>query len=326
MLLYFIFFMIRCLDIKNKSHKMKILKILTLTLLASQSLADTLPTYTVDIMESELSLYSRVINDDFSNKNKEDLLTVPKYIIDSYLNKKTFPSESDLNIIGSKYNIPNGLLYAMFWKESEYKCNKTSNKAAKGCFQFISLTAKKMGILSKNYDYRSHPWISADAAARYLLWNFKFLNLSNYEDPEQWKFAVAAYNAGPNKIKQDYGLTIPFYTETQYYVDDIIGYVTGDKYIVKPGDLIGHIAKNYKLNLATFRLLNGKVSNKNLQKGAFVTIKKPIKFYKYIVQPGDTLTHISDLTGVSIQMIGQTNSIRLLSDISKGQVLYLPLF
>jgi LysM repeat protein len=305
---------------------MKILKILTITLLASQSIADTLPTYTINIMEPELSLYSSIINENFSQKIKEDLLVVPKYIIDSYLNKKTYPSESDLNIIGNKYNIPNGLLYAMFWKESEYKCNKTSNKAAKGCFQFIPTTAIKMGLLNKNHDYTANPWISADAAARYLLWNFKFLNLTNKEDPEQWKFAVAAYNAGPNKIKQDYGLTIPLYTETQYYVEDIIGYVIGDKHIVKHGDLIGDIARKHSLHLATFRLLNGKVTNKKLKKGAFLTIKKPIKFYRYIVQYGDTVTHISDITGVSIQMIGQTNAIKLLSNISKGQVLYLPLF
>lgn len=305
---------------------MKILKSLTLALLASQSLAGGLPTYTVSSLESELSLFSSITIEDFSDKSKEDLLLVPKYIIESHLYDKTFPTELDLNIIGNKYNLPNGLLYAMFWKESQYQCNKGSEKGAEGCFQFRPLTAKKMGILTNDYDYRSNPWISADAAARYLLWNFKFLNLNNHKNPENWKFAVAAYNAGPNKIKQDHGLRIPLYTETQYYVEDIIGYVTGDKYIVQPGDLIGKIAKSYNLHLATFRLLNGKVTNKNLQKGSFVTIKKPRKFYRYIVQPGDSITQISELTGVSIQMIGQTNDIKLLSNIDSGQVLYLPLF
>lgn len=300
------------------------LRVLLLVLFSGKAISGTLP-FEINELETELSFFNIAI-ENFDKKEKKDLLRVPRYILEKYLYNKSFPTEADLNIIGSKYDLPNGLLYAMFWKESQYKCNTESDKGAEGCFQFRTVTAKKMGLLTKDYDYRSNPWISADAAARYLAWNFEFLNLQNPSNPENWKYAVAAYNAGPNKIKQDKGLKIPLYTETQYYVEDIIGYILGDKYIVQYGDLIENISKDHNLHLATFRLLNGKVTNNRLQKGSFVTIKAPKKFYRYIVQPGDSMTRISQLTGVSIQTIGQTNNIKLLSNIESGQVLYLPLF
>jgi LysM repeat protein len=273
---------------------------------------------------TNFSYYNKI--DLTPSKSLKDITTLPPSIIEEYLSKESFPNEDDLNEISRRYDIPDGLLFAMFWKESQFTCNSSSEKGASGCFQFRPLTAKKMGILSDHHDYRTHPWISADAAARYLTWNFKFLGLKNTRNTEEWKFAVAAYNAGPNRIKTSSGLRIPLFTETQYYVEDIIGYIEGDKHIVKPGDLIESIAKNNQLHLATFRLLNGKISNKTIQKGSFVTIKEPIKFYRYTVQPGDNLVKIAALTGVSIQIIGQTNNIKLLTSIESGQTLYLPLF
>lgn len=306
---------------------MKILNILILLLISQQSISQQLPTYIKDNYNqiSKPGGFDITV-EEFKNHDKKDLLNIPSHILKNYIDNEDFPTEYDLNLIGSEYGLPLGLLYAMFWKESQYRCNKVSEKNASGCFQFRPLTAKKMGILSEDYDYRSNPWISADAAARYLAWNFKYLKLTNPKNPENWKFAVAAYNAGPNKINKEGGLKIPLYTETQYYVEDIIGYSLGEKHIVQDGDLVEKISEEHNLHISTFRLLNGKVTNRVLQKGSFVTIKEPIKFYKYIVQPGDSISQISSLTGISIQLIGQTNNIKLLNSIESGQVLYLPLF
>ena len=204
---------------------MKILKFLIPILISSFTYSEPFPTYFEKYEESDLKIsFYDIVVEEFKILNK-DLKLIPRYIMEDYLYSTEFPTEEDLNKIGQRYHLPEGLLFAMFWKESQYKCNKESEKGADGCFQFIKGTAIKMGLLTDDYDYRANPWISADAAARYLAWNFKFLNLSNPKNPENWKFAVAAYNAGPNKIKHDKGLRIPLYTETQYYVEDIIGYV-----------------------------------------------------------------------------------------------------
>lgn len=257
--------------------------------------------------------------------NIKEIYSIPRYI-SIYSKYKKMPTEHDLNIIGSKYNIPNGLLYAMFWKESQFSCNKKSHKNAYGCFQFLYGTAKKMKIVGDNFDFRNNPWISADAAARYLYWNFNFLGLKNYNNIENWKYAVAAYNAGPNKVKTKNGLKIPLYTETQYYVDDIIGYVKGRKHIVKHGDLMHNISDKYSIHENTLKIINGNINNSTLMKGDFINIKEPIKIYKYRIKSGDNILSISSVTGIDPSTIGKTNKLHSLRNIKIGDTIYLPIY
>lgn len=270
-----------------------------------------------------ISYYNQITTNNFNNIQK--IHEIPRYI-KLYKEYKKKPTKNDLDIIGSKYHIPNGLLYAMFWKESQFSCNKQSHKNAYGCFQFIYHTAKKMGIVGDNFDYRDNPWISADAAARYLYWNFKFLGFTDYNDLEKWKYAVAAYNAGPYKVKINDTIKIPMYTETQYYVEDIIGYVKGTKHIVQEGDLMHNISKTYSIHPNTLKIINGNISNETLKKGEFINIKNPIKIYKYKIQSGDNISKIASITGVEPSFIGKVNKLQSLTKIKTGETIYLPIY
>ena len=174
------------------------------------------------------------------NKRKiKELSDVPRYI-KRFANVGDMPTERDLNYIGRKYDLPDGLLYAMFWKETHYKCNVKSSANAYGCFQFQYWSAKEVNLIGKigkrDYDYRTNPWIAADAAARYLKIIQYKLNLANSKDPHSIALMLAGYNAGIGKIRRDGNkLNPPMYTETQYYIEDILGYVEGNRHIGQRG-------------------------------------------------------------------------------------------
>lgn len=275
-----------------------------------------------------LSYYNDSESYIIENKKSFDFNSIkrlPSYILE-YKNIKRYPTEEELNYIGRKYQIPDGILYAMLWKESQYSCHSKSSKGAYGCFQFKRETAIKMNIIGKKYDYRNNPWISADAAARYLVWNFNYLELKNYNDLNNWEYVLAAYNAGPNKVKQKNILKIPLYTETQYYIEDIIGYAKGDKYIVKNGDLMHEIAEISFLDVETLSVINGNLSNKKLKIGSFLNIKKPKEISKYMIKNGDSLLKVASLNNTTIQHLGKFNNISSLKNIKEGEILYIPIY
>jgi LysM repeat protein len=261
------------------------------------------------------------------NDNYNEYKFINSTLLRHYLSKNYIPNRQELNRIGQQYNIPHDLLYAMFWKESNYQCGLRSNKNAVGCFQFIDETAEAFNIKGSGFDYRNNPWVSADAAARYLAWNFNYLGLDNPNDLTQWQYAVAAYNAGPGKIKTDENtLSIPLYTETQFYVEDIIGYVLGEKHIVELGELIKDISERYTISETLITLLNGQVNNQTLKAGQFISIRKPVRLFRYVVKSGDNLSEISSYSGLPMRQLARINNISSFHNITVGQVIYLPIY
>ena len=103
-----------------------------------------------------------------------------------------------------KYNMDADLITSVIAVESNFDPKAVSRKNARGLMQLLPETAAKLGV--KNID---DPAENIDAGTHYL----RFL-LEKYNN--DLSLALAAYNAGPDKV-QLYG-TIPPYSETISYV------------------------------------------------------------------------------------------------------------
>jgi len=78
--------------------------------------------------------------------------------------------------------------------ESGYSPGAVSSAKAVGLWQFMAPTAVGFGIeVSDHVDDRRDPFVSTDAAAKYLV--------ELREEFGSWFLALAAYNAGPDRIK-----------------------------------------------------------------------------------------------------------------------------
>ncbi len=103
-----------------------------------------------------------------------------------------------------KYNLDADLITSVIAVESNFDPKAVSRKNARGLMQLLPETAAKLGV--KNID---DPAENIDGGTHYL----RFL-LEKYNN--DLSLALAAYNAGPDKV-QLYG-TIPPYSETISYV------------------------------------------------------------------------------------------------------------
>jgi membrane-bound lytic murein transglycosylase D len=89
--------------------------------------------------------------------------------------------------------VPEDLIW-LAQAESVWKPNALSRASAKGIWQFIPGTGQRFGLAQTQWiDQRSHPELSARAAARYL----RFLHDYFAGD---WMLAMAAYNSGEARV------------------------------------------------------------------------------------------------------------------------------
>ena len=93
--------------------------------------------------------------------------------------------------------------------ESAYRQNAVSSAGAIGLGQLMSATARDLGVDPRN------PLQNLDGSARYLA-----MMLELFGDP---RLALAAYNAGPDAVRQYNG--IPPYRETQNHVARVMAVV-----------------------------------------------------------------------------------------------------
>lgn len=132
-------------------------------------------------------------------------------------------------------------LKALIWQESKFKENAVSPKGAKGLVQITDITAKDIGLNTKEQgkDPRYTPEIAIPAALDILNKNFNYVNVNSKENgkengkeksivykglnyynqdkplpkDEKLKFALAAYNGGQKTVKvalkKAYGDNIP---------------------------------------------------------------------------------------------------------------------
>jgi hypothetical protein len=126
--------------------------------------------------------------------------------IEEPLNDKT-PFEKFIRAAAKRYDMDADLIHCVVAVESNFNPKAVSPKRASGLMQLLPQTAARYGV--KNiFD----PEENINAGTRYL----KEL-LGKYHD---LTLALAAYNAGPERVDQ-YGRRVPPYLETMKYVQRI---------------------------------------------------------------------------------------------------------
>jgi soluble lytic murein transglycosylase-like protein len=104
-------------------------------------------------------------------------------------------------------NVSPSLLSALVWQESRWNAQAVSPKGARGLTQLMPATARYLGVNP------SDPIANLHGGARYLR------QLLDQFDGNVEK-ALAAYNAGPGRVRSAGG--IPAIAETQAYVSSIV--------------------------------------------------------------------------------------------------------
>jgi len=109
--------------------------------------------------------------------------------------------------LASKYDISPTLLEAVVWQESRWNASAVSPAGARGLAQLMPGTARMMGVDPDD------PHANLEGGARYLRMQLDAFG----GDVEK---ALAAYNAGPGRVRSAGG--IPAIRETQNYVAAIM--------------------------------------------------------------------------------------------------------
>jgi soluble lytic murein transglycosylase-like protein len=104
-------------------------------------------------------------------------------------------------------NISPSLLAALVWQESRWNPSAISPKGAIGLAQLMPATARNLGVNPAD------PVANLNGGARYLR------QLLNQFDGDV-EMALAAYNAGPGRVRSSGG--VPAITETRNYVASIV--------------------------------------------------------------------------------------------------------
>jgi hypothetical protein len=143
----------------------------------------------------------------------EDIVTIePEEVFAAITTPKSSASPTDrfpelIAAAAKKYGLDPQLLSAVAAAESNFDPRAISRKNAQGVMQLLPQTSARLEVLDP-FD----PAQSIDAGARYLK---ELLDRFN----GNVKYALAAYNAGPERVMQYGG--VPPYRETQDYVTKI---------------------------------------------------------------------------------------------------------
>jgi soluble lytic murein transglycosylase-like protein len=125
---------------------------------------------------------------------------------------KTAPSSRDMNdvisAVSSRHHLDPDLINSVIHAESGFNPRAVSPKGAQGLMQLMPQTASQLGV-----DNAFDPSSNVEGGTRYLR---ELLERYNFDLIK----ALAAYNAGPQRVEQYHG--VPPYYETQAYVARII--------------------------------------------------------------------------------------------------------
>lgn len=109
--------------------------------------------------------------------------------------------------LAAKYDISPALLEALVWQESRWRAGAVSPVGARGFAQLMPGTARQMGV------HPDDPSANLEGGARYLR-----MQLDAFSgDLEK---ALAAYNAGPGRVKRAGG--VPAIPETRNYIAGVL--------------------------------------------------------------------------------------------------------
>jgi membrane-bound lytic murein transglycosylase D len=249
----------------------------------------------------------------------------------------------------AKYNLPFELKYLSIVESGLDPLAKSSSGAV-GLWQLLLNSSKLLGLEVDSYrDERCDPYLSTDAACRYL----KYL----YEVFNDWQLALAAYNGGPGEVrnailrsggKTNFWEIQPFLPEqTKWYVPAFIAvvyianhaaehgivamppkysYFQTDTLMIHEATEFSKIAEKINLSIDTIRFLNpiykrdyipdlGKPLSLVLPSDKILTfLKTENQIYS---RNSDTLTYI-DMLQLAGDTIGKAKIVHI---VSKGDFL-----
>lgn len=256
-----------------------------------------------------------------------------KYFTDEFKNK--LPAIEDLNEIEEYYGLPKNLLSSMAHKESRYSLYKSSHKNAKGFLGFQEATARDFGLVSDNNNQIFNAYAAADTAARYILWLNGYVNGKKADIFDSTKdnfgfsnldYTLAAYNAGPHKVKKQNKKRIPNYKETRNYISDINLLIRGEGYIINKGDTIYDISK--KMNVSVENLFRNNLdieSNNDLKAGEILVVSNnENKEISVKIEKGHNMYKISKKTGIDLKTLLTYNNLEENSIIKVGDEIKIP--
>jgi soluble lytic murein transglycosylase-like protein len=150
--------------------------------------------------------YAMCLENDYNTitltDNEEDTSTQQTGISVRSVYNRIIKKKSD------KYRIESSLLKAVIKVESNWNSEAVSHAGAMGLMQLMPTTAKELKITNP-----FNPEDNIDGGARYLRYLLDKFN-------GNLSYALAAYNAGPTRVKQHKG--IPPIKETQQYVKRVL--------------------------------------------------------------------------------------------------------
>jgi len=117
---------------------------------------------------------------------------------------------SIINRVANRYGVDPALVKAIIMAESGYNPRAVSDRGARGLMQIMPQTARSLGV-ADSFD----PEHNITAGVRY----FRQLMDTVADDPA---LALAAYNAGPEKVRRYNG--IPPYRATRRYIKNVMAY------------------------------------------------------------------------------------------------------
>jgi membrane-bound lytic murein transglycosylase MltF len=118
------------------------------------------------------------------------------------------PMSEVINAVSSRHHLDPDLINSVIHAESGFNPRAVSPKGARGLMQLMPQTASRLGV-TDSFD----PSANVEGGTRYLR---ELLERYNFDLIK----ALAAYNAGPQRVEQYDG--VPPYYETQAYVGRII--------------------------------------------------------------------------------------------------------
>ena len=159
------------------------------------------------LFQSQLSVLDSRAADQYSystrlQPNVQDDGTIP-----AYRGAYSGPYLAVARDAAARHGIPQDLFLRLVQQESGWNPEVVSPKGAIGLAQLMPQTAADLGVDPHD------PTANLDGGARYLR--------LQYNEFGNWRLALAAYNAGPEAVRQYSG--IPPFDETQTYVVAILG-------------------------------------------------------------------------------------------------------
>jgi len=118
------------------------------------------------------------------------------------------PMDEVINAVSSRHHLDPDLINSVIHAESGFNPRAVSPKGAQGLMQLMPQTASRLGVVNA-FD----PNANVEGGTRYLR---ELLERYNFDLIK----ALAAYNAGPQRVEQYHG--VPPYYETQAYVARIV--------------------------------------------------------------------------------------------------------